>query len=109
MTPVEHMARAICRADHPCWSMVNEIMDMPSYRDGREGDAGALTHAGVYRERAQAALKAIREPSKAMIEAGRIPTREIDLGNGTTATGLGLGADPESIWKRMIDAALSET
>ncbi len=58
---------------------------------------------------AYAALREAREPSEAMIEAGRIPTREIDLGNGTTATGLGLGADPESIWKRMIDAALSET
>lgn len=56
---IEKVARAICRSDHPCWSMVNEIMDMPSYAPGHEGDAGAITIAGVYRQRARAAIEAI--------------------------------------------------
>ncbi len=98
MTPVERMARAT--AFEALDEELQRAVDMEA-------------HMHFVREhhtrKAHAALKAIREPSKAMIEAGRIPTREIDLGNGTTATGLGLGADPESIWKRMIDAALSET
>lgn len=104
MTPVERMARAICRADHPCWSMVNEIMDMPSYRDGREGDAGALTHAGVYRERAQAALKSIRETSQAMIEAGSLAFSEAAFECGKPSK-----EALHHAWQVMIDTALSET
>lgn len=35
-TPIEAVARAICQSDHPCNSIVNEIMAQPSYKDGRE-------------------------------------------------------------------------
>lgn len=45
------------------------------------------------------------EPTEAMLAAGKIPTREISLGNGTTAEGLGLGADPRSIYRAMLSAA----
>lgn len=32
-----------------------------------------------------------------MLAAGKVPTRTIDLGNGTTAQGFGLGASADSI------------
>lgn len=57
---------------------------------------------------ARAAIEAMHNPTKAMKLAGAIPTREIQLGNGTTATGLGLGADFTTMWERGIDAALKE-
>lgn len=61
MTPIEAVARAICYSDHPCNSIVGEIMEKPSYVDGREGDAHAITNAGVYRERAKAAITTLAE------------------------------------------------
>lgn len=53
---VEAMAREMCRAVHPCKSMVAEIMTDATYLSGREGDAAALTLAGQFRIEAEAAL-----------------------------------------------------
>lgn len=44
------------------------------------------------------------EPTEEMRKAGKVPTRQIDLGNGTTTLGLGLGADASSIWSAMLAA-----
>lgn len=57
---------------------------------------------------ARVAIEAMREPTPAMEAAGEFPTRRIDLGNGTTAEGLGFGASAVSSYVRMIDAALAE-
>jgi hypothetical protein len=63
---VKRLAFAMCREENPCTSMTHEIMDMPDYRKGREGDAGAMTLAGRYRSLARAALAAM--PPKVTVE-----------------------------------------
>lgn len=64
--------------------------------------------AGEALDYARAAIEAMKVPTESMVKAGHIPTRQIPLGNGMHATGLGLGADQSRIFDAMIDAALSE-
>ena len=45
------------------------------------------------------------KPTREMLMAGEIPTRDIDLGNGTKTLGFGLGASADSIYRRMLAAA----
>lgn len=62
---------------------------------------------------AHAAIKATLEHyaenvSREMSAAGKIPTREIPLGNGMTTQGFGLGANQDWLFQKMIKQALAE-
>lgn len=86
-TMVERVARAIYEADDP-W---NVAWPWPNLKDGH-------TAADGYRRVARAAIEAMRDPTKAMHEAGECaPT--------------GIGGSPPSvgnIYRTMIDAALAK-
>lgn len=84
-------------------SMVKRVADAI---DDKLSDFPEMGRARIERL-ARTAIEAMREPTEAMLKAGEIPTRQIQLGNGTFATGLGFGACAWSMWPRMIDAALS--
>lgn len=71
-------------------------------------DSQSEVYKRMCRVLARAAIEAMRVPTRSMVKAGHIPTWQIPLGNGTFATGLGLGADQSRIFNAMIDAALSE-
>ena len=88
MTPLEAAARAICRAEH--------ILRIGNERT-EEIDRRVEEYWKLHVSSARAAIEAIREPSKAMEEAGR---REMgmDEWEGTAS----------NVWRAMIDAALAE-
>jgi len=99
---VERVARAICAANE------SEV-------SGRQASPDDVPVSGrgagqplwkLYEPLARAAIAAMREPTEAMLKAGKVPTREISLGNGTTATGFGLWGGERSSWQAMIDKAL---
>lgn len=108
MTKVEEIARAIYDADNDLDGDCVGDMIYGDFRiDGPAVNAKEQTMR-VCRAAALAALKAMREPSEGMKRAGRIPTREIPLGNGTTATGFGLMWGTSLMWEHAIDAAIAE-
>lgn len=78
----EVAARAICRVDNPCWSMVAEIFE------NEAKDSTGRTHGDYYREQAQAALTALKEagyavvpvePKRSMCVSGSIQAHQNNL------------------------------
>lgn len=75
---VETVARGMCREDHPCWSIVGEIMGQPDYPAGHEGDAAYLTQAGRHRRNARAVIPIVLE------EAAKVADSADNQSNGPT-------------------------
>jgi hypothetical protein len=96
-TMVERVARAICSKTNIAMEGVTEIhLDNPDYviPAHKRTDGVAIPRWKLYVEQARAAIEAIRQPTKAMIEAGA-------KGSGEDSEMTALGA-----WEEMIDAAL---
>ena len=92
MTPIERMARAICRAEH-----ILLFLEGP-WRPG-ELDAKVDQHWQLHVPAARAALAAIEEPSKEMIQTG----------NKTTSCGGScINRAGHRTWTAMIRAALEQ-
>lgn len=88
MTPIERAARALCSLDD---NPENATMDgKPLWED--------------YLPEVHAVLRAIREPSEEMIEAGSEITSHISSEESVES----LGKDAADTWRVMIDVALSE-
>ena len=94
---VEHVARAICRQDHPCWSIVDEM-----FADERLDGTGRTPRI-VYSDLARAAIEAMREPSKEMKEALLQAHKD-----GTNDVPAATAWDSLFGWKIMIDTALQQ-
>lgn len=84
MTKLEEMARAAF-----------EVGLMPGTYDHLPEGA-----KGIMRARMKAALKVLREPSEAMVDAG---AKETDM-----AWDNGQAAGPSLVWQHMLDAVLEE-
>lgn len=118
---VERVARALAHEDHPCWSLVAEVMadTTPDLGDG-------ISPREHYMLRARAAIAAMREPTEAvrqwvgMAEVGSVWVA--DFGNGRDEpvtfpiavalmnTGIrDIDAALLDAWRNMIDAALKDT
>jgi hypothetical protein len=93
-------------------SMIDRLaiafMDGFTDGNGQWDDNFPEYHREKYRQGVTSLLMELRNPTNGMIEAGRFKYREIPLGNGSTAQGLGLGDNPITSYTRMIDAALKE-
>lgn len=75
----------------------------------REDDTDSEAPSRYARAAIRATLEHYAENvSRGMSEAGKIPTREIPLGNGQTATGFGMGANQDWLFQKMIKQALAE-
>lgn len=68
------------------------------------GDLRAFARAALAALEKKGYVVVPRKPTEAMLKAGEVPTREIQLGNGQTVRGVGLGAAPWAIWPKMVDA-----
>jgi hypothetical protein len=93
--------------------MVQRVAQAIAAKSLDEGDGLYDWHALVeavqdeFYAQAREAIAAMQTPTSKMLEAGRIPTREIELGNGTTTEGLGFGASPDFVYRNMMRAALT--
>ena len=100
VTMIDRVARAIFRAGfHPDDS--DETVEQ-CWTDWKEDQKPSFA-------RARAAIEAMREPTLEMCNAGKSQEWHKRLSNGTTIPVPGFDTGPLSVWRRMIDAALSET
>ena len=94
---IERVAEAMCDAAH-------------------DGDDGAArdwnSNRGAYRDMARAAIKTMREPSRAIIEAAEdivVGFDDFAMGDGNIYLGIpGYPQKATEVWEKMIDAALAE-
>ena len=97
----ERVARAIAHENGDDW---DDVPDNKTDWNRRCGPAGRDINAPFkpdYRDVADAALAAMREPSEAMRKAGQEWVNWCGKNDETP--------EPESGWRNMIDAALNET
>lgn len=88
-SPIERAARAMHATVKPEWEW-----DAP--------DAEPLRK--MYRENVKAAIRAMQEPSEAMVDAGADVVRSVNKAESDFA----VRDDAKSVWSMMIDAALAE-
>ncbi len=80
---VKRVALVLCKSDGDC-------------RCASSGGTSSICHVAEFNDAARAAIKAMREPTEAMLRA------DMHLGG---YDGL-FEAEPDEIWRAMIDAAL---
>lgn len=89
MTLIERAARAMYDTVRPEW-------------EWNDPDAGPLRK--MYRDNARAAVRALQEPSEAMIDAGADVVRSVNKAESDIA----VRDDTRSVWSMMINTALEE-
>lgn len=105
MTMLETMARAMAAHHHQIQRQLAAIFGddvRELFADPEEAWRGHIDMARV-------ALEAMKEPTDAMMAAGRdFPTYPMQLGNGQTVQMPGLSSSVDNVFRAMISAALSE-
>ena len=110
VTMIERIRNAMLD-DMPSWTTALswEPDETETVRDFLQGTYLNKIIDEIATSAARAAIKAMREPTSEMCNAGKSQEWHKRLSNGTTIPVPGFDTGPLSVWRRMIDAALSET